>query len=147
MTTDAVLCAIREGIATLTLNRPEVMHAINRDLVRALAKHVEAIRLDPGVRVVIVTGSGAKAFCAGADLKERSTLTPQQVEVFLLSLRRVFNAIELLPQPVIAAINGAAFGGGLELALAADIRLAADSAVMGLTETRLAAIIWPLPRH
>jgi enoyl-CoA hydratase/carnithine racemase len=140
MTTDAVLCAIREGIATLTLNRPEVMHAINRDLVRALAKHVEAIRLDPGVRVVIVTGSGAKAFCAGADLKERSTLTPQQVEVFLLSLRRVFNAIELLPQPVIAAINGAAFGGGLELALAADIRLAADSAVMGLTETRLAII-------
>jgi enoyl-CoA hydratase/carnithine racemase len=140
MTTDIVLYKVHEGIATLSLNRPDVRHAINRDLVQALAKHLEAIRLDTGIRVVIVTGTGAKAFCAGADLKERATLTPEQVNAFLLSLRRVFCDIEQLPQPVIAAINGAAFGGGLELALAADIRLAADSAVMGLTETRLAII-------
>jgi enoyl-CoA hydratase/carnithine racemase len=140
MTTDIVLYTVREGIATVTLNRPEVMHAINRDLVRALEQRMEEIRSDSGIRVVVLTGSGAKAFCAGADLKERAALTPEQVAVFLLSLRRLLNTIEQMPVPVIAAINGAALGGGLELALAADIRLAADSAVMGLTETRLAII-------
>jgi enoyl-CoA hydratase/carnithine racemase len=140
MTNNAVLYDVQEGVATLTLNRSEVMHAINRDLVRSLAKHLDAIRLDPGIRVVVVTGAGDKAFCAGADLKERATLTAGQVEAFLFSLRQVINEIEQLPQPVIAAINGWAFGGGLELVLVADIRLAADSAVMGLTETRLAII-------
>ena len=140
MTTDIVLYTVREGIATVTLNRPEVMHAINWDLVRALEQRMEEIRFDSGVRVVVVTGSGSKAFCAGADLKERTTLTPDEVQAFLLALGRVLNGIAQLPQPVIAAINGAALGGGLELALAADIRLAVDSAVMGLTETRLAII-------
>jgi enoyl-CoA hydratase/carnithine racemase len=140
MTTDIIIYDVQEGIATVTLNRPEMMHAINRDLVRVLEQCMDDIRFDPAIRVVVVTGAGAKAFCAGADLKERASLTPEQVNAFLFSLRRVFNDIEQLPQPVIAAINGAAFGGGLELALAADIRLAADSAVMGLTETRLAII-------
>jgi enoyl-CoA hydratase/carnithine racemase len=140
MATDIVLYDVREGIATVTLNRPEVMHAINRDLVRTLEQRLEEIRVDPGVRVVVLTGAGARAFCAGADLKERAVLTSEQVAAFLHSLRRVLTTIEQLPVPVIAAINGAAFGGGLELALAADIRLAADSAVMGLTETRLAII-------
>ncbi len=140
MTTDIVLYKVHEGIATVTLNRPEVMHALNRDLVQALEQCIEAIRFDPGIRVTVVTGAGAKAFCAGADLKERAVLKPEQVAAFLLSLRRLLNAIAQLTVPVIAAINGVALGGGLELALAADIRLAADSAVMGLTETRLAII-------
>jgi enoyl-CoA hydratase/carnithine racemase len=140
MTTDIVLYKVHDGIATVTLNRPEVMHALNRDLVQALAQCMETIRFDPGIRVTVVTGAGAKAFCAGADLKERAVLTPEQVAAFLLSLRRLLNAIAQLPVPVIAAINGVALGGGLELALAADIRLAAESAVMGLTETRLAII-------
>jgi enoyl-CoA hydratase/carnithine racemase len=140
MTTDIVLYDVREGIATVTLNRPEVMHAINRDLVRALEQRMEEIRFDPAIRVVVVTGAGARAFCAGADLKERTILTPGEVQTFLFSLRRVLNTIEQLPVPVIAVVNGVALGGGLELALAADIRLAADSAVMGLTETRLAII-------
>jgi enoyl-CoA hydratase/carnithine racemase len=140
MTNDTVLFEVREGIATVTLNRPEMMHAINRDLVGALERCMEELRFDPEIRVVIMTGTGAKAFCAGADLKERATLTPDEVQACLFSLWRVFDEIEKLPKPVIAAINGAALGGGLELALAADIRLAAESAVMGLTETRLAII-------
>jgi enoyl-CoA hydratase/carnithine racemase len=140
MTTDIVLYDVQGGIATVTLNRPEVMHAVNRDLVRVLARRIEEIRFDPTIRVVVVTGAGAKAFCAGADLKERATLTPGDVQAFLFSLRRVLTEIERLPVPVIAAINGVALGGGLELALAADIRLAADTAVMGLIETRLAII-------
>ena len=140
MTTESILYAVDRGIATLALNRPEVMNALNFDIVRALDRHLEAARFDPEIRVVIVTGAGEKAFCAGADLKERATLSPEQVKGFLYLLRRVFEETEQHPKPVIAAINGVAFGGGLELALAADIRLAAESAVMGLTETRLAII-------
>ena len=140
MTTESILYTLDQGIATLTLNRPAVMNALNFDIVHALDRHLEAMRFDPGVRVVIITGAGEKAFCAGADLKERATLSPEQVKGFLFLLGQVFNAIEQHPKPVIAAINGSAFGGGLELALAADIRLAAESAVVGLTETRLAII-------
>ncbi len=140
MTTDTILYALSDGIATLTLNRPEVMNALNFDIVRALDERLEAMRFDPEVRVVVITGAGEKAFCAGADLKERSALSPGQVEAFLFLLRRVFEEIEQYAKPVIAAINGVAFGGGLEMALAADIRLAAESAVVGLTETRLAII-------
>jgi enoyl-CoA hydratase/carnithine racemase len=140
MTTDTILYTVNDGIATLTLNRPEVMNALNFDIVRALDEHLEAMRFDPGIRVVVITGAGEKAFCAGADLKERATLSPEQVKAFLFMLRRIFEEIEQYTKPVIAAINGVAFGGGLEMALAADIRLAAESAVVGLTETRLAII-------
>ena len=140
MTTNTILYAVRDGVAALTLNRPEVMNALNFDIVRTLDEHLEAMRFDPGIRVVVITGAGEKAFCAGADLKERTTLSPAQVKAFLFLLRRVFEQIEQYTKPVIAAINGVAFGGGLEMALAADIRLAAESAVVGLTETRLAII-------
>jgi enoyl-CoA hydratase len=140
MTTDTILSTVDDGIATLTLNRPEVMNALNFDIVRALDQQLETLRFDPAIRVLIITGAGDKAFCAGADLKERATLTPEQVMGFLFLLRRVFEEIEHFTKPVIAAVNGAAFGGGLEMALAADIRLAAENAVMGLTETRLAII-------
>jgi enoyl-CoA hydratase/carnithine racemase len=140
MTTDTILYAVSDGIATLTLNRPEVMNALNFDIVRALDERLQAIRFDPEIRVVVITGAGEKAFCAGADLKERTNLSPEQVKAFLFLLRRVFEEIEQYAKPVVAAINGVAFGGGLEMALAADIRLAADNAVVGLTETRLAII-------
>jgi len=140
MTTNTILYTVSDGIATLTLNRPEVMNALNFDIVRALDERLEAMRFDPEIRVVVVTGAGEKAFCAGADLKERAGLSPEQVNAFLFLLRRVFEEIEQYTKPVIAAINGVAFGGGLEMALAADIRLAAESAVVGLTETRLAII-------
>ena len=140
MTSQTILCDIRDGIATLTLNRPEMMNALNFEIVRELDRQLESMRFDPLVRLVIITGAGEKAFCAGADLKERRTLSPDQVKAFLFLLGRLFEEIEHYSKPVITAINGAAFGGGLEMALASDIRLAADSAVMGLTETRLAII-------
>ncbi|MFH1985796.1 MAG: enoyl-CoA hydratase-related protein [Pseudomonadota bacterium] len=139
--TEAVL--IREdqgGVATLTLNRPQIMNSLNFEMLQALRDQVSALRFDPNIRVVIVTGAGDRAFCAGADLKERATLSPVQVKTFIYTIRSLFADIENLPKPVIAAVNGVALGGGTELALAADIRLAADTATMGLTETRLAII-------
>ena len=130
----------KEGIVLLTLNRPDVMNSLNFELLRALQREIEAIRFQTDTRVVIITGSGEKAFCSGADLKERATLSPVQVKEFILTIRNLFSAIEYLNKPVIAAVNGIALGGGTELALASDIRLVSRTATMGLTETTLAII-------
>ncbi|MBW2439489.1 MAG: enoyl-CoA hydratase/isomerase family protein [Deltaproteobacteria bacterium] len=128
------------GIATLTLNRPEVMNSLNFTLLRALRDQIESFRFRRDLRVIIITGSGQKAFCSGADLKERATLNPDQVREYIYTIRNLFTSIEELNKPVIAAVNGIALGGGTELALASDIRIAASNASMGLTETRLAII-------
>ncbi len=128
------------GVVTLTLNRPEVMNSFNFQLLHALKEQIESVRFNRDVRVVIITGAGQKAFCAGADLKERTTLSPDQVKEFIFSIRNLFTSIEQLNKAVIAAVNGVALGGGTELALACDIRLASMNASMGLTETRLAII-------
>ncbi|MCP4747387.1 MAG: enoyl-CoA hydratase [Desulfobacteraceae bacterium] len=135
-----ILCHIEAGIATITLNRPKVMNSANFQLLNEFNELLENLRYDSSVRVLIVTGAGEKAFCAGADLKERATLKPEQVKFFIFSIRRLFEGLDNFPKPVIAAVNGIALGGGTELALAADIRIAAESASMGLTETRLAII-------
>ncbi len=129
-----------DGIAVLTLNRPEVMNAFNIELLHALEEQIEALRLNPDIRVVIITGAGEKAFCAGADLKERARLNELEVKQFISTIRNLFTTIESLNKPVIAAVNGIALGGGTELALACDIRIASMDASMGLTETRLAII-------
>ena len=126
--------------AFVTLNRPGAMNAFNYDMLVELGKITEAIRINPDIRVVIFTGSGDRAFSVGADLKERKTLTDVQVKRNLYKIGEVFSAIDSLPQPTIAMMNGYAFGGGMELALACDFRIAADAAVMGLTETGLAII-------
>jgi enoyl-CoA hydratase/carnithine racemase len=89
---------------------------------------------------VIITGAGDKAFCAGADLKERASLGEDQVRQFIFTIRNLFTFIEFMNKPVIAAVNGIALGGGTELALACDLRIASENATMGLTETRLAII-------
>lgn len=130
----------RGSVVTLTLNRPEVMNAFNFRLLQALREQIEALRFQPRVRVVIITGAGDRAFCAGADLKERESLSDVAVKTFIYTIRNLFTAVEQLNKPVIAAVNGVALGGGTELALASDIRIASENAVLGLTETRLAVI-------
>lgn len=130
----------KDQVALLTLNRPEVMNSFNFGMLLALKERIEAIQLDPEVRVVIITGAGEKAFCAGADLKERATYSEQQVREFIFTIRNLFTFIEYLNKPVIGAVNGIALGGGTELALACDLRIASTTASMGLTETRLAII-------
>lgn len=130
----------QEHLAFVTLNRPLAMNAFNYDLLAELGQVVESIRINPDIRVVIFTGAGDKSFSVGADLKERKTLTEQRVKRNLYKIGEVFSAIENLPQPTIAMINGYAFGGGTELALACDFRFAADDVTLGLTETSLGII-------
>ncbi len=140
MSDTVLLAEERQQVAILTLNRPQIMNSFNFELLRALKEQIDAVRFKPDIRVVIITGAGEKAFCAGADLKERATLNPMQVKEFIFTIRNLFTSIEQLNKPVIAAVNGIALGGGTELALACDIRIAAKTASMGLTETRLAII-------
>jgi enoyl-CoA hydratase/carnithine racemase len=140
MNDNVLLVEEQDQTAILTLNRPEVMNSFNFAMLRALKEQIDALRFRPEIRVIIITGAGEKAFCAGADLKERATLTPIQVKEFIFTIRNLFTSIEQLNKPVIGAVNGIALGGGTELALACDIRIAAESASMGLTETRLAII-------
>lgn len=137
---ESILLNIENHIAYVTLNREDALNSFNYDTLCELDRVIESISTNREVRVVIFTGAGEKAFSVGADLKERKTLTIEQVKRNLNKINRVFSAIDQLPQPTIAAINGFAFGGGMELALSCDFRLATNIAVMGLTETSLAII-------
>ncbi len=140
MDDQVILAEEKDQVLTLTLNRPQAMNAFNYAQVEALQAQIDAVRFRPEIRVVILTGAGEKAFCAGADLKERATLSELRVNEYLYKQRNLFTSIEDLNKPVIAAINGAAFGGGTEITLACDIRIISKTASMGLTETRLAII-------
>ncbi len=124
----------------LTLNRPKAMNALNFEMLYAIRDEVDALQYRSDIRSVIITGAGERAFCAGADLKERATLTEDEVKKFILTNRNIMMSIQNLGKPVIAAVNGIALGGGTELALASDIRIASNRSVMGLPETRLAII-------
>jgi len=137
---EVILRENRDGVLIITLNRPASMNSLSRELLAALNKLVTEISVDKSIRVVVITGAGEKAFCSGADLKERATMTPLEVKQYIQMIRNTFTMVENLPQPVIAAVNGFAFGGGTELALASDIRIAAPNATMGLTETSLGII-------
>ncbi len=137
---ELVLEERRGHVVLLTLNRPRVMNALNFPMLKALKGKLESLWFDGEVRVVMVTGAGERAFCAGADLKERATLSEAQVKEFIRTIRDTFTMLEEMPKPTIAVMNGVAFGGGLEMALACDLRYAAESARMGLTETSLAII-------
>lgn len=135
-----VLLEKENNIAFVTINREEVLNCFDYITLSRLREVVEEVHLDPDVKVVLFTGAGDKAFSAGADLKERKTLNEREVRRNVKAIRDVFNNIALLPQPTIAAVNGYAFGGGFELMLACDFAIAAEGAMMGLTETNWAII-------
>jgi len=140
MTDDLLIVEKEAPVAWLKLNRLKVHNSLNRDLLKAIQKACQEIAADKEVRVVIVTGAGCKVFCAGADLTERKGMTEGQVLDYLNLIQNTMLALEQLPQPVIAAVNGSAFGGGTELALACDLRIMSEDAVLRLTEVRLAII-------
>ncbi len=127
-------------LAHLVLNRPEVLNAIDNQLAEELIAACQALAADPDVWVVVFRGNGDRAFCAGADLKARRDFTQQQWQHQRELFRRMFKQVRDVPQPTIAAVHGFALGGGTELALLADFVVAAEDAVMGLTEVSLGII-------
>ena len=140
---------VDEGIAHLELNRPEARNAINLALGRELAAHLEALAPREDVRVLVLSGAGGKAFAAGADIAELRERTHR--EALLAFNPRLFQQVEDFPRPTVAAIEGYALGGGLELALACDVRVAAQGARLGLPEASLGILpgaggTWRLPR-
>lgn len=135
-----ILYEEKDKIAYVTLNRPTSLNTFDYQTLIELNEVVENIHLNKKVRGVIFTGAGDKAFSAGADLKERKTLGEQEVRRNVKKIRDCFNAVYQLNQPTIAAVNGYAFGGGFELMLACDFRIALSSAQMGLTELNWAII-------
>ncbi|XP_058791355.1 methylglutaconyl-CoA hydratase, mitochondrial [Phymastichus coffea] len=128
------------GIAVLGLNRGEARNSLSKSLLRRMAEAVSNIERDKKVRVLIVRSLVPKVFCAGADLRERVKMEPEEVGQFVSSIRGLMRDIENLSAPVIAALDGHALGGGLEMALACDIRTAAADSKLGLVETKLAII-------
>jgi enoyl-CoA hydratase len=125
------------GVATLTVNRPQSLNALNSALLGELECAFYQLRADAEVKVIVITGSGEKAFVAGADIKEMATLTPPQAHAFALKGQQVLLALEGMKKPVLAAVNGYALGGGLELALACDFIYASESAKLGFPEVTL----------
>lgn len=132
-----VTLKIENQIASVTINRPDALNALNKQVIADLTEAVQQIEKDQTVRCVIVTGSGAKAFVAGADIKEIDQLESADAYKFAMAGQFLFSKIETLRMPVIAAVNGFALGGGLELALACDFIYAADEAKFGLPECTL----------
>ena len=136
-----VLKSLEDNILTLTIHRPEALNALNRNVIDALSAAIEAAQDNPEVRVIVVTGSGEKAFVAGADIKEFADFDQTQgQELAHRGQRDLFDRVEQSRKPVVAAINGFALGGGLELALAAHVRIASNNARMGLPEVSLGVI-------
>lgn len=131
---------VEDHIGIITLNRPDAANALSQELLDELLIQLQRWRSDPSIRVLIITGSGEKVFCAGADLKERARMNEFEVRQAVAKIRNTVEAVAKMPVPVIAAINGAAIGGGLELALACDLRLATKEANFALTETSLGII-------
>lgn len=131
----------REGdLVWITLQRPDVMNCLSFATLRRFRGVLAELRTDLSIRCLLITGAGDKAFCAGADLKERRTMPEKVVPEFVANIRGLMDDVEAMPQPTLAVINGIAFGGGTELAIACDLRIAAPHAQLGLTEVSLAII-------
>jgi len=135
-----VQCERQGDVVTVLLNRPEVMNCLSFPTLKRFRRLCHELGQDLSIRAILITGAGPKAFCAGADLKERRSMPQQLVPSFVRNIRRLMDDVEGLPQPTIALVNGFAFGGGTELLLACDVRVAAPHAQLGLTETSLAII-------
>mgnify|MGYP002399641110 CR=1 FL=1 len=135
-----LLLEISEGIATITVNRPSALNALTLATMAEFEMVVEEIIRNPEIRVAVLTGAGTKAFVAGADIAEMRDMTPAQARNLALQAHRIYAAIERSPKPFIAAVNGYALGGGCELAMSCDIRLAADTAKFGQPEINLGII-------
>jgi enoyl-CoA hydratase len=130
----------RDAITVLTVSRPEVLNALNRETLGEIEDFAHRFREDPDQGALIVTGAGEKSFVSGADINELAVLDPRGAEELSRSGQRVLDALERSPKPVLAAVNGYAFGGGCEFALACHIRIASDNAVLGLPEVSLGVI-------
>ena len=132
-----VLLEKKGHIAVATINRPKALNALNSQVLEDIDQLVEQVKADDEIRALVITGSGEKAFVAGADIGEMSTLTKAEGEAFGKKGNDVFRKLETLPIPTIAAVNGFALGGGCELSMSCDIRLCADTAVFGQPEAGL----------
>lgn len=127
----------RGDIAIIKINRPEALNAVNIDVIAELSRTVDIVGADDGIRAVIITGVGERAFCAGADIAYMVNIDPIKAEKYASSAQAVLNKIERLEKPVIAAVNGFALGGGCELALVCDIRIASSNAKIGQPEVTI----------
>ena len=128
------------GVALITVNRPDKLNALSTAVIADLDQAADEIAADPAIRAAIVTGAGAKAFVAGADINELAALTPAEARSYALRGQQVFRKFETLGKPVVAAVNGFALGGGLELAMACTVRFASENAKMGQPEVKLGII-------
>jgi len=135
-----VLYQTDNGIGMITLNRPKALNALNSELLKELNGLLDEIAQDDSVKVVVITGSGDKSFVAGADIAEMQSMSPMEGRAFGKFGQAIFNKLENIPQPVIAAVNGFALGGGCELAMACDIRIASDRAKFGQPEVSLGIV-------
>jgi 3-hydroxypropionyl-coenzyme A dehydratase len=124
-------------IAIIKINRPEALNALNLDVIAELSRTIDIVGVDDGIKVVIITGAGEKSFCAGADIAYMVNIEPMKAERYATSAQSVLNKIEKLEKPVIAAINGFALGGGCELALVCDMRIASSNAKVGQPEVTI----------
>ena len=132
-----LLYEVEGGICTLSINRPDKMNALNQETISEIGQAVQAFEEDESIKGMIITGSGAKAFVAGADIAEFSSFSPGQAEKMAQNGHRVFNEIENCFKPIIAAVNGFALGGGCELAMSCHIRIASENARFGQPEINL----------
>ncbi len=131
------LCEKSDGVAWVTLNRPAARNALSLAVNHELLRLAGELGADPDVRVVVLTGAGDQAFCAGADLRERKGVPASGAGPYIDAISGAIDAWSKLPRPTLCALNGSAYGGGLELALACDLRVCVEGAELGLTEVRL----------
>jgi 3-hydroxypropionyl-coenzyme A dehydratase len=124
-------------VCLLRINRPEALNAMNTDVIAELSRSIDIVGVDDSIKVVIITGSGDRSFCAGADIAYMVNIDPMKAEKYASSAQGVLNKIERLEKPVIAAVNGFALGGGCELAMVCDIRIASSNAKIGQPEVTI----------